>query len=173
MYHTPLHTTACLCTHSSPPRRYFETETWNGIPGQWWFGGGTDITPCYVVPEDMKHFHKTYKDVCDRCVWFVFAFAFGCVLVSLLESVCSARHALATCYYPAALSTCITHSSPHLHPSLFSKIQNRHDPAYYPKFKAWCDEYFKIKHRGETRGLGGIFFDDLNDRWVLCQWSCV
>jgi coproporphyrinogen III oxidase len=46
--------------------RYFETEDWNGVPGQWWFGGGTDITPCYVVPEDMKHFHQTYKNVCDR-----------------------------------------------------------------------------------------------------------
>ena len=43
--------------------RYFETEEWNGIPGQWWFGGGTDITPSYVVPEDMKHFHGTYKAV--------------------------------------------------------------------------------------------------------------
>jgi coproporphyrinogen III oxidase len=41
----------------------------------------------------------------------------------------------------------------------------RHDPAFYPKFKKWCDEYFLIKHRKETRGLGGIFFDDLNDRW--------
>jgi coproporphyrinogen III oxidase len=41
----------------------------------------------------------------------------------------------------------------------------RHDPAFYPKFKKWCDEYFMIKHRKETRGLGGIFFDDLNDRW--------
>lgn len=40
----------------------------------------------------------------------------------------------------------------------------RHDPAFYPKFKKWCDEYFLIKHRKETRGLGGIFFDDLNDR---------
>jgi coproporphyrinogen III oxidase len=46
--------------------RYFETEEWNGIPGQWWFGGGTDITPCYVVEEDMKHFHQTYKNVCDK-----------------------------------------------------------------------------------------------------------
>ncbi|GBF92224.1 coproporphyrinogen III oxidase [Raphidocelis subcapitata] len=85
--------------------RYFETEAWNGIPGQWWFGGGTDITPNWVVEEDMKHFHGTYKQVCDR-----------------------------------------------------------HDPAYYPRFKKWCDEYFNIAHRGETRGLGGIFFDDLNDR---------
>jgi len=35
----------------------------------------------------------------------------------------------------------------------------------YPKFKQWCDDYFYIKHRNEQRGIGGIFFDDLN------QWS--
>jgi len=85
--------------------RYFETEAWNGVPGQWWFGGGTDITPSYVNAADMKHFHGTYKAVCDR-----------------------------------------------------------HDPAYYDRFKKWADDYFMIKHRGETRGLGGIFFDDLNDK---------
>lgn len=41
---------------------------------------------------------------------------------------------------------------------------DKHDPEFYPKYKKWCDEYFLIKHRGERRGLGGIFFDDLNDR---------
>jgi len=80
--------------------RYFETDG-----GVWWFGGGTDITPCYVNEKDMKHFHGTYKEVCDR-----------------------------------------------------------HDPNYYKEFKAWADRYFKIEHRGETRGLGGIFFDDQSDR---------
>ena len=80
--------------------RYFETDG-----GIWWFGGGTDITPSYLNEDDMKHFHGTYKNICDK-----------------------------------------------------------HDPEFYPKFKKWADDYFQIPHRGETRGLGGIFFDDLNDR---------
>ncbi|KAL3575919.1 hypothetical protein D5086_021202 [Populus alba] len=87
--------------------RYFETDAPQDVPGaprQWWFGGGTDLTPAYIFDEDVKHFHSAQKKACDKF-----------------------------------------------------------DPTFYPRFKKWCDDYFYIKHRGERRGLGGIFFDDLND----------
>ncbi|TYH57084.1 hypothetical protein ES332_D08G064800v1 [Gossypium tomentosum] len=87
--------------------RYFETDAPKDTPGaprQWWFGGGTDLTPAYIFEEDVKHFHSIQKKACDKF-----------------------------------------------------------DPSFYPRFKKWCDDYFYIKHRGERRGLGGIFFDDLND----------
>ncbi|KAL6651350.1 hypothetical protein ACP70R_010275 [Stipagrostis hirtigluma subsp. patula] len=87
--------------------RYFETDAPKDAPGaprQWWFGGGTDLTPSYIIEEDVKHFHSVQKQACDKF-----------------------------------------------------------DPSFYPKFKKWCDDYFYIKHRNERRGLGGIFFDDLND----------
>jgi len=51
----------------------------------------------------------------------------------------------------------------HFHQT-YKDVCDKHDPEYYSKFKKWADEYFTIKHRGETRGLGGIFFDDQNDR---------
>lgn len=84
--------------------RYFETANSDGSSNAWWYGGGCDLTPCYLFDEDAIHFHKTIKEACDK-----------------------------------------------------------HDKSYYPRFKKWCDNYFSNKHRGETRGVGGIFFDDLDE----------
>lgn len=49
----------------------------------------------------------------------------------------------------------------HFHKTL-KKACDKHNSVYYPKFKSWCDEYFNIPHRGERRGIGGIFFDDVD-----------
>eukprot|EP00127_Corallochytrium_limacisporum_P006522 Clim_evm53s229 gene=Clim_evmTU53s229 len=51
----------------------------------------------------------------------------------------------------------------HFHQTLKDAC-DKHDASYYPRFKKECDKYFFIKHRGEARGVGGIFFDDQDDR---------
>jgi len=49
----------------------------------------------------------------------------------------------------------------HFHQTLKSACSPHH-PEFYPRFKKWCDDYFRITHRGESRGVGGIFFDDID-----------
>jgi coproporphyrinogen III oxidase len=57
-----------------------------------------------------------------------------------------------TPYYPFA------EDAAHFHNTLKDAC-DRHHPEFYPAFKLWCDEYFYLKHRQESRGVGGIFFD--------------
>ncbi|BAY19644.1 coproporphyrinogen III oxidase [Anabaenopsis circularis NIES-21] len=57
-----------------------------------------------------------------------------------------------TPYYPFA------EDAAHFHKT-FKQACDQHHPEYYPVFKLWCDEYFYLKHRNETRGVGGLFFD--------------
>ncbi len=78
--------------------RYFELDE-----NTWWFGGGIDLTPHYINPDEARFFHQSLKKVCDA-----------------------------------------------------------HHPDFYARFKPWADDYFFLKHRAETRGIGGIFFDRLH-----------
>jgi coproporphyrinogen III oxidase len=48
----------------------------------------------------------------------------------------------------------------HFH-AVLRGVCDQHNPDYYARFKKWCDTYFYLPHRGETRGIGGIFFDYL------------
>lgn len=67
-----------------------------------WFGGGIDLTPHYVIPEDASFFHQYLNSTCGH-----------------------------------------------------------YKDSFYQQFKKWADDYFFIKHRNETRGIGGIFYDRL------------
>lgn len=82
--------------------RYFVGTPKHGEP-IWWFGGGYDLTPYYIFPEDCQHWHQQAHLACEP---------FG--------------------------------------------------PEVYSTYKKWCDEYFYLPHRSEARGIGGLFFDDLN-----------
>lgn len=90
--------------------RYFEVYDPRDLtkPLAYWYGGGSDLTPSYLFPEDAVHFHSTVKAACDAS-----------------------------------------------------------GEGYYPAFKQWCDKYFYIPHRKEARGVGGIFFDDLDHLSVI------
>ena len=61
------------------------------------------------------------------------------------------------------LNPCIEYAedTAHFHDQMQSACE-AHSPDYFPKFKAWADEYFYVPHRGRARGVGGIFYDDLN-----------
>ncbi len=79
--------------------RYFEMAD-----GNFWYGGGIDLTPYYPHLEDFKHFHLTLKNTCDQV-----------------------------------------------------------KKGLYETYKAECDSYFRITHRNEMRGIGGVFFDYLKN----------
>ncbi|MFN3644020.1 MAG: oxygen-dependent coproporphyrinogen oxidase [Gemmobacter sp.] len=63
----------------------------------------------------------------------------------------------------ADLNPCIEYAedTAHFHAAL-RRACEAHHPDYYARFKAWADEYFFVPHRGRARGVGGIFYDDLD-----------
>src|SRR5690606_2802801 len=84
--------------------RHFHAER-DGETVASWFGGGFDLTPFYPVDEDVQHWHRTARALCEP---------FG-------------------------------------------------GQPRYDAHKRWCDDYFFLRHRDETRGVGGLFFDDLGE----------
>jgi coproporphyrinogen III oxidase len=50
-------------------------------------------------------------------------------------------------------------------------VCDKFDISYYPRFKRWADDYFYLSHRNETRGIGGIFFDHLNEKEGKSKWA--
>ena len=63
----------------------------------------------------------------------------------------------------ADLNPCLEYAedTQHFHAQM-QQACDAHDAGYYPRFKAWADEYFFVPHRNRARGVGGIFYDDLN-----------
>ncbi len=55
--------------------------------------------------------------------------------------------------------------------SALKQVCDLFSPEFYPKFKTWADDYFYIKHREETRGIGGIFYDRLTPENSGLEWS--
>tara|TARA_B110000196_G_scaffold312893_1_gene318763 strand:+ start:44 stop:850 length:807 start_codon:yes stop_codon:yes gene_type:complete len=64
------------------------------------------------------------------------------------------------------ITPCLPYSDETNYHLSLKKMCDNFDKTYYPKYKKWCDEYFYLPHRKESRGIGGIFFDYLHsDDW--------
>jgi coproporphyrinogen III oxidase len=64
------------------------------------------------------------------------------------------------------ITPCLPYKDENNYHLLLKKMCNKFDKSYYPEYKKWCDDYFYLPHRKESRGVGGIFFDYLHsDDW--------
>src|SRR5690625_1378610 len=151
--------------------RYFELyeDPAMKTPVDGWFGGGADLTPYYLWEADAEHFHKTIRAACDK---------HGEQLYPRFKKQCD-DYCFNTHRGERRGVGGIVHDyrrdggdltpdqlweadAEHFHQTIRAAC-DKHGEQLYPRFKKQCDDYFFNTHRGERRGVGGIFYDYLRE----------
>jgi len=125
----------------------FEPQFAKEIPGaendpSYWASGISLVAHMHNPRVPTAHFNTRHIVTAKR--WF----GGGGDLTPMIAEQRSAAHPNTRAFHDALKRACDAYSS-----------------DYYKRFSQWCDEYFYIKHRGETRGVGGIFYDYLETEW--------
>ncbi|RLN05588.1 oxygen-dependent coproporphyrinogen-III oxidase, chloroplastic-like [Panicum miliaceum] len=164
--------------------RYFETEAPKvtmeddapfsadapGAPRQWWFGGGTDLTPSYIIEEDVKHFHSVQKQTCDK---------FDPCFYSRFKKWCDDYF-----YIKETLLQFATECADSVLPAYIPIIERRKDIPFTEEHKAWQQLrrgllwplhllLMKVYDRGTTFGLktGGRIESILVSLPLTARWE--